>query len=265
MIWRKVSAAARCQSFSMFHRQIRRGAAALLALLAGACVWPGESMRLATRGATIGGDLRPPARSAEAGERVVLVLRPRLADGDRIRACVEAALRRRLPAGLKVVPASAEQGGPWLDVEPGSAAAIPAWPGPPEEAWLVALEDRSRAASGFEPVAEGSGGGGGGFGFAVGGGHVSRHHLEIEGRVWDLRGRVPLGAVRASFDTRGGGYVVGGLVGGAASGGAIVLPYLLPVVVLPAGTSASAICTAFGEALGNALTDAWRRAAAAPG
>jgi hypothetical protein len=237
--------------------------AGFLAFLGAGCVWPGESMRLATRGPEIRGGLQSPTRPAAAGDRVVLVLQPRLADGERIRACVEAGLRRRLPAGIEVVGTTAERAAPWLGRTPDSAAAPPAWPGPAEEAWLVAIEDRSSVTSGFERVAEAEGTGGG-FAFGVGGGHVARHHLEIEGRVWDLRGRVPLGTVVARFDTRGGGYVIGGLVGGAGGGGAIILPYLLPVVVLPAGTSASAICAAFGEALGTALNDAWRRAAAAP-
>lgn len=242
----------------------RRAACLALALLGGGCIWPGESVRLASRGPDVLRDLRPPTRRAEAGDRVVLVLRPRFADGDRIRACVEAALRPRLPAGVDLVAADPARAAPWFDLAPRTEDPPPEWDGPPEEAWLVTLEDRSSVASGFERVAEG-GGGGGGFGFAVGGGQVARHHLEIEARVWDLRGRVPLGTVAARFDTRGGGYVVGGLIGGAGGGGAIILPYLLPVVVLPAGTSASSICTAFGTALGDALVDAWRRAAPPPG
>jgi hypothetical protein len=232
-----------------------------LVLLAGGCLWPGESIRLARQGPDIQRDLRGPTRPAQAGERVVLLLQPRLADGERIRACVEAGLRARLPAGIAVVGGDPAQGAAWVAATTTDAPPRP-WPGPAEEAWLVVLEDHSSVTSGFERVAEG-GGGGGGFGFAVGGGQVARHRLAIEGRVWDLRGRLPLGTVAARFDTRGGGYVVGGLVGGAGGGGAIILPYLLPVVMLPAGTSATTICAAFAAALGDALNDAWRRAAAA--
>lgn len=236
----------------------------LLAAGASGCVWPGESVRFATQGPAVDAGLPGVARPAEAGDRLVLLTPPGGQDATRLRNCVAHALRARLPEAVELaVPEAAEEA---------ALRAILAQPEPPRtpqpgDAWLVVVRDLSDTQSGYEQVYErldSTTSAARTFGFAAGGGQVSRHHLQLEGRVWDWRSRTPVGSVTVQFDTHGGGYVIGGVFGGVSTidmrGG--IMPFLVPVVVLPAGTTAMSICTAFGRALGDGLAAAWRRAAA---
>jgi hypothetical protein len=77
----------------------------------------------------------------------------------------------------------------------------------------------------------------------------------LEGDVLDLRGRRHRGRVWTRFETKGGGYIFAGIVGGASGSGAFALPFALPVLILPGGSSALAICSAFGRALADHLIE----------
>ena len=220
------------------------------ALLMGGCVNPMDPLRLAARGPGTGAWVVQTERPMQVGDRIALVVLASEVDEARLRRCVQQGIEARLPRpGPQIVALEAEAAGRL-------AAALAVVPRPatlPEEVaalgadWAVTVRDVSThsARSDSEPiVAEG------GVGYYAG--ERTDHALRLQGEVVDLRGRRRLGEAMAWYDARGGGGVAAGIAGG----GGIIFPFIMPVVRLPAGTSAMAICNAFGRTIGDALVKA---------
>ena len=224
----------------------------LLVPLAG-CVVPTDPLRMAAYGPTTGAAVEPAGHALREGERIALVIRETQLDPARLHACIAAGMRPRLPSpGASIVA---------LD-EAGVARLLAALPSErdaalPEEVaalgveWAVVVRDSSTRAATPVRGFDGHGATGGGImgGYA---GERVHYNLLLEATILDLRARRRLGTATAYYWAEGGGGVAAGIIGG----GGIILPFILPVVDLPAGTSAMAICDAFGRKIGDALVQA---------
>lgn len=254
------------------------------------CVVPVEPIRYALSGPATSVELSATERPLQADDRLALVILNPRGDAAALQACVAAALASRLPAaqpaprapdaelfarivalmtapraapppqqpGLpdrKPAPSHARDG-----VAPAERFALRTDQPPPEAAtlgldWLIVVEDATSERTGrtLGPVAEGNSSGDV-LGLAEG--RTVQRRIGLSGTIFDLRGRRRVGAVTTTFDTTSGSYVVAGI---AATGG-IAVPFVLPVIVLPAGTGPMTVCSAFGRAIGDALM----RASTAP-
>ena len=228
----------------------------LLVPLAG-CVVPTDPLRMAAYGPTTGAAVEPAGHALREGERIALVIRETQLDPARLHACIAAGMRPRLPSpGASIVA---------LD-EAGVARLLAALPSErdaalPEEVaalgveWAVVVRDSSTRAATPERDFGGHGASGGGI---IGGyvGERVEYGLSLEAAILDLRARRRLGMATAWYAARGGGGVAAGIMAAAGGGLAIAVPFILPVIRLPAGTTAMAICDAFGRAIGDALVKA---------
>lgn len=225
----------------------------LLALLLAGCVVPVDPMRLAARGPTVGAQMTAAGHALAAGERIALVIQETQLDPQRLQRCIADGMRTRLPQPGPAVVALDEAAAARL------AASLPAEQDAPlpEEvsvigaAWAILVRDGSRRAATPESGFGGQGGGGG----AMLGGYVGErvdYALSLEAVILDLQARRRLGRATAWYAAQGGGGIAAGIIGG----GGIALPFVLPIIRLPGGTSALAICNAFGRSLGDALVAA---------
>jgi hypothetical protein len=271
-------------------RLLRALSLAVGALALPGCVVPIDPIRYAIRGPQTASDIQAATRPLRPEDRLVLlVLEPR-ENATRLGACVADGLRSRLPGARPAAqvadPELAAQLQAWVaryetDRNAASAAPLPATaaaeptrrqagtaavaaasalaaPGnPPSNMgvpgvdWLVTVQDLTteNARWGLGPGVSGNSSGSM---IGIGGGRTTEHHLALRAEVFDVEGRRRAGSVTASFETRSGGYVVAGV----AAGGGIALPFVLPIVVLPAGTGGLTLCSAVGRALGDALVRA---------
>lgn len=232
----------------------------LLALPLAGCVIPTDPIRLAAQGPSTNAQVTAAGRGLAEGERIALVIRETQLDRDRLHRCITDGMRARLPAPSPAVVA----------LDPASAARLSAVTaiGPtqalPEEMdgfgveWAVLVRDASRASSDHRTrsVVEADIAGSG----FLGGASERRtsYRLELEATILDTKARRRLGWVTAVHFTEGSSEVMAGL---AVLGG-LPVPAVLPIIRLPAGTSALAICNAFGRAIGDALVSATRPPAA---
>ncbi|WP_270937295.1 hypothetical protein [Falsiroseomonas oryzae] len=237
----------------------------MLALPLGGCVIPTDPIRFAARGPSISAAVAPATHPLGEGERIALVIRRTQLDPDRLHRCIADGMRARLPSpGAAVValePADAAR----------LAAAVPTdldAPLPEELAgfgveWAVVVSDASTRVG----TPERGFGGGGGSGGAIIGGYVGErvdYALSLGATILDLRERRRLGDATARCGARGGGGIAAGVAGAAGGSIGIIVPFVLPIIRLPAGTSALTICNAFGRAIGDALVQATRPAAESP-
>lgn len=224
----------------------------LLAPLAG-CVVPTDPLRMAVYGPTTTASVAPAGHGLREGERIALVIRQTQVDPARLQGCIADAMRARLPApGPALVTLDEAGAGRLLAGLPAEAGAALA-----EDVsglgadWAVVVRDASTRVATPERDFGGSSGGGGGA-LGVYAGQRVDYNLFLEATVLDLRERRTLGRATAWYGAQGGGGVAAGIIGGAG----IILPFILPVIRLPAGTSAMAICDAFGRRIGEALVQA---------
>lgn len=228
---------------------MRRLACLALAPLVAGCVWALEPLQLAVSGPPLHLQLAETPRPLQPGERVGLVLLGSETPGQELRDC----LLKGLKAGL---PATSSPVLPDPGIAPRLAAlAEAASPGaalPPEAGgfgldWLVAVRDRSEV-SPEEEVSEGFGGQG-----AIGWmqGTDQRIRLLLEAQVLDLRAQRHWGVLTAEVETRRRSGMAAGIFGGAGA----AAPFIMPVLILPAGSSPLAICEATGKAIGAALVN----------
>ncbi|PWS36890.1 hypothetical protein DFH01_08330 [Falsiroseomonas bella] len=235
----------------------------LLALPLAGCVIPTDPVRLAARGPSTNAQVTAAGRTLAEGERIVLVIRETQLDPDRLHRCIADGMRARLPASGPTVVALDPAGAARL------SAAVPAdlTAALPEELarfgveWAVVVRDGSTRVATPESGLDGYGGGGGG----VIGGYVGErvdYALSLEATILDLRERRRLGRATAWYAARGGGGIAAGIAGGGGGDVAIAVPFVLPIIRVPAGTSALAICNAFGRTIGDALVSATAQPAA---
>jgi hypothetical protein len=224
-------------------------------MLAG-CVVPTGPIRLAREGAATTGGLVPVERALAASDRIALFVGGEQRDAETLRHCIARAVASRLPGGgpvpmkpdadaavrLAAMVSTAEPGGP-----------LPARVAAEGFDWLISVRDATTTSSvpirnfGFDNAFQGAIGG------AVG--EQTEYHLSLFARVFDGRSGRALGTLGAYHDTRSSSGVSAGVVAIF-----VPIPFFVPFAELPAGTSAMAICDAFGRAVGDALV-----AATAPG
>lgn len=225
----------------------------LLALLLAGCVVPVDPMRLAARGPTVGAQMTAAGHALAAGERIALVIQETQLDPQRLQRCIADGMRTRLPTPGPTV----------VSLEPEAAARLAAalptdFDAPlPEEMtgagveWAVVVRDASRRVA----TPEGGIGGHGGSSGGMFGGYIGErvdYALSLEATILDLRVPRRLGRATAWYGAQGGGGIAAGIIGG----GGFALPFVLPIIRLPGGTGALAICNAFGRSLGDALVAA---------
>jgi hypothetical protein len=227
----------------------------LAALALGGCINPTESLRYSREGPQIVSSVTAAERPLRPDDRLVLIVANPRADADRVRTCVAAGLAGRLPerrpAPSTPQPEVAARLLPLLDSfrsDPPANAPHPALPSEVamfDADWLIVMEDRTgplaRTSSDIEATVRGRVG----YTYGFGVGPFLGYTLALRGDIFDLRARRRLGSVSAAFDTFAGQYVV------VASGG--LAAAILPVIRPPVGTTAMAICEAFGQVLGTAL------------
>lgn len=233
----------------------------LLALPLVGCVVPTDPMRFASRGPMMGTQVTAAGHALAAGERIALVIQETQLDPARLQRCIADGMRTRLPTPGPTV----------VSLEPEAAARLAAalptdLDAPlPEEMrnagveWAVVVRDASRRVA----TPEGGIGGHGGSSGGMFGGYIGErvdYALSLEGVILDLRTGRRLGRATAWYGAQGGGGVAAGIIGG----GGIALPFVLPIIRLPAGTSALTICNAFGRSLGEALVAATAPAPVTP-
>jgi hypothetical protein len=229
---------------------------ALLGLLLplGGCIMALDPLLLAMQGPSTGVALAVAGRPLGPDTRLAVLLRGEGAPAAALRHCVAEGMRARLPEGR---PAPEEPDAAigaqlllLLEAEREDGRLPPGGAGTGFD-WLVTVEDATEASGGpgTRPVVQ-SGGSGGMIAIAVG--QTTQHHLLLRGAVHDLQRGWRLGHVTAAFDTEEGSMLVAGIAGGAGA----AMPFVLPVIVMPGGTSAMAICTAFGRTLAEALVAA---------
>lgn len=238
---------------------MRRLLALLLALPLAGCVIPTDPVRLAAQGPATSAQLTRATRPLQAGDTVALVVQETSLDRGRLEQCIAAGIRSRLPSGVTLVALDAPRAttlGALVsarEVELGQeATALGA-------EWAVLVRDATAQHSASDSGFFADGGGGGGV-VGVQGGTDITYSLRLEGLLLDLRGQRRLGQASAVYSAHGGGRIAAGIVGMGGGGGGIVLPFVLPIIRLPGGTSAMAICNAFGRSVADALV----RAAATP-
>jgi hypothetical protein len=212
---------------------------------------------LALVGPRFGGAVAVGAGPLFPGDRLALLLLDPGPNADELWPCIAGGMRARLPsAGPAPLRPEAPRTAGLLAVARAAEAddrlAVP--PAGLGYDWLVAVTDRSSSGP-EEETSEGLHGGGA-LGVAIARGR--RYALDLQARVLDLRAGRRIGTVGAHVDTRSRAGVAAGLFGGTGA----AAPLILPMVELPAGTSALAICDAFGRAVGDALVAA---TAEAPG
>jgi hypothetical protein len=209
----------------------------------------------------MGAQVTAAGQALAAGERIALVIRDTQLDPARLQRCIADGMRTRLPTPGPTV----------VSLEPDAAArlaeALPTdldAPLPEEMSgagveWAVVVRDASRRMATPEG---GIGGHGTGSGAMLGGyiGERVDYALSLEAAILDLRARRRLGRATAWYGAQGGGGIAAGIIGG----GGFAMPFVLPIIRLPAGTSALAICNAFGRSLGEALVAAAGSAPVAP-
>jgi hypothetical protein len=209
-------------------------------------VVPVDPIRLAARGPATGAQLDRTSRPLQPTDRLAVTLRNPREDAPRLLGCVIAGVQARLPPDGPAVLAPDDVATARLsalvdavdrDGTLGAEAASMGFD------WLLTVEDTTSRdpvpwdKEGALPL---------GFGFGVG--QSVSYTLKMFGQVFDLRTRRQLGTVWARYDASGGTYVVAGFIA--------ALPFVLPVVVLPGGTTAMSICAAFGRVLGATLLQA---------
>jgi hypothetical protein len=217
------------------------------------CVIPTDPIRLAAQGPATNAQVIAAGRVLAEGERIALVIRETQLDPDRLHRCIADGMRTRLPSpGPAVVALDAASAGRLsAGVPTDPALALPEEMAGFGVEWAVVVRDASTRVATPESGLDGYGSGSGG----VIGGYVGErvdYALSIEATILDLRERRRLGRAMAWYAARGGG----GIAAGIAGGGGIALPFVLPIVRVPAGTSALSICNAFGRAIGDALVSA---------
>ncbi|WP_372619063.1 hypothetical protein [Falsiroseomonas sp.] len=226
-------------------------ACCLALLLLPGCVLAIDPIRLAAYGPELKGGLTHAAHPLGRRARLALLLLEPGLHALALRDCIGSGLQASLPTGLSPSPLLDDDTAAAL-AEVAQAALtdgpLPAFAGSLGFEWLVAVRDRSETTV-EEPATE-TFGGSGGIGIARLGGH--RYALDLQAMVVDLRGPARLGTLTARFETRSRSGIAAGIVGG----GGAAAPFVTPVVMLPAGTTALAICDAFARAIAGALVEA---------
>ncbi len=214
---------------------------------------------LALTGPRLGGAMAVGAGPLSPRDRLALLLLDPGEEAEALWLCVAGGIRARLPAAGPA-PLRAE-GAHAADLLAAARAAarddrLDVPPGGFGFDWLVAVTDRSGAGA-EEEMREGLHGGGG-LGVVIARGR--RYALDLEARVLDLRAGRRIGTVTGHVDTQSRAGVAIGIFGGMGA----AAPLILPMVEMPAGTTALAICDAFGRAVGDALVAATAARPAAP-
>jgi hypothetical protein len=218
-------------------------------------VIPTDPIRLAARGPSTHADVQRALRPLQPDDAVGLAVAETRVDRARLEGCVASGMRARLPAGVTIVVLDAERGAAMAEL----AAQQGAWPAEAAPAigvpWGVLVRDSTDQLSQSRVEPFGAGGSGGGiFGLSLG--QTTDYTLRLQAELLDLRAGQRLGSAGAFYAAHGGGALVAGIAGGAGGSVAFAVPFVLPVIRLPAGTSAMAICEAFGRAIGDGLVRA---------
>jgi hypothetical protein len=228
--------------------------AALVALPLAGCVIPTDQMRLASARPGTESTLVRAARPLRAGDTVGLAVLETTLDRARLKRCIAGGMTARLPDGVALVSLDETRVVPLAAAPSSGQGDLPEAVASVDADWAVLVRDvTQRSSSSGSRLIEDRGGS-----FGVLGGTETTYQLRLDAVLLDLRARRGLGQASASYVARGSEQVAAGIAS-FASGTGFAVPFVLPILRLPAGTSAMAICDAFGRAVGEALV-----AAAAP-
>ncbi|WP_237215315.1 hypothetical protein [Falsiroseomonas oryziterrae] len=209
--------------------------------LAAGCVILDDPVRLAIEGPAVRVEVLPAGRALGPTDRLGVIIVDARTDAVALTACISAGLRARLPRSgptpqmlaedaARAVVAALENAAPEGARLPPDLAA--GWD------WLVLVRDRSESVAQpphWETLRGQT---------HVTAAHVEgmRHALELEGRVIASSSGRQVAEVTSRFVTHARSGFGVGIVAGTGAGA----PFALPVVEVPAGADAMAICNAFG-------------------
>jgi hypothetical protein len=238
---------------------MRRSIMTLLALPLAGCVIPTDPMRLASEGPATASEVVRAARPMRAGDTVGLAVLETSVDRARLHRCIAGGIASRLPAGVALVSLDEAR---FAALTAAASSGQEALPDAIVEAgadWAILVRDVTRQSSSTgSRLIEDRGGS-----LGVLGGTETTYELRLDAVLADLRARRAVGRATASYAARGSEQVAAGIAS-FVSGTGLAVPFVLPIFRLPAGTTAMAICYAFGRSVADALVSAAAQPADAP-